>query len=44
MDYSRMRKAQLIEEIEVLEEKMAKLERAEAECKWAEEALRESEE
>ena len=41
MDYSKMRKAELIEEIEALQGKIAELERAEAERKRAEETLRE---
>ena len=43
MDYSKMKKTQLIEEIEALQEKVAELERAEAGRKQAEKALRESE-
>ena len=43
MDYSRMKRAQLIGEIEALQEKVAELERAQAERKRADEALRESE-
>ena len=42
MDYSKMKKAQLIEEIETLQEKIAELGRTQAERKRAEEALRES--
>ncbi len=44
MDYSKMKKAQLIEEIEALQERVAELEHAEAERKRAKEALWESEE
>jgi|GEM_PF-1872729 len=44
MDYSKMKKARLIEEIEALREKMVELERGQAERKQAEEALRESKE
>jgi diguanylate cyclase (GGDEF)-like protein/PAS domain S-box-containing protein len=44
MDYSEVKKVQLIEEIEALQQKIAELERAETERKQAEEALRESEE
>jgi PAS domain S-box-containing protein len=44
MDYSKMKKAQLIEEIEVLQEKVAELERVQTERKRAEEVLQESEE
>ena len=44
MDYSKMKKSQLIEEIEALQEKVVELERAETDRKRAEEALRESEE
>jgi two-component system sensor kinase FixL len=43
MDYSKMEKVQLIEEIETLQERIAGLERAEAQRKRANEALRESE-
>ena len=42
MDYSRKKKAQLIEEIEALQERMAELERAQAERKRAGEELRQS--
>lgn len=38
MDYSKKKQAQLIEEIEALQEKIAGLERAQAEHKRAEEA------
>jgi PAS domain S-box-containing protein len=41
MDYSKMKRAQLIEEIEALQAKMTELERAEAERKQAEEELKE---
>jgi PAS domain S-box-containing protein len=41
MDYSKMKKAQLIEEIEALQEKIAGLERAQAEREPADEALKE---
>ena len=44
MDYSKMKKAQLIEEIEALQQKIGELEHAEAERKRAEEALRQSDE
>jgi PAS domain S-box-containing protein len=44
MDYAKMKKAQLIEEIEALQERVAELEHAQAERKRVEEALRESEE
>ena len=40
MDYSRIKKAQLIEEIEALRERIAGLECAEAERKRAEEEIR----
>jgi PAS domain S-box-containing protein len=43
MDYSKMKKAQLIEEMEALQARVVGLERAEAERKRAEEELRESE-
>ena len=42
MDYSEMNKAQLIEEIEALQERVAELEGAQAERKRAEEELRNS--
>ncbi|MFQ5856768.1 MAG: HD-GYP domain-containing protein [Anaerolineae bacterium] len=42
MDYSKMKKAQLIEEIEALQEKIAELEHAQAERKRAGEELRQS--
>ncbi|MGA9351607.1 MAG: HD domain-containing phosphohydrolase [Anaerolineae bacterium] len=42
MDYSKMKRAELIEEIEALQEKIAELEQAETERKRAEEALRRS--
>jgi len=42
MDYSKMKKAQLIEEIEALQARIAELERAQAEHKRAEEVLQES--
>jgi len=42
MDYSRMKKAQLIEEVEALREKMAELEHAQAKRKRAEEELQQS--
>lgn len=42
MDYSKMKKTQLIEEIEALQERIAELEHAQAERKWAEKALREA--
>jgi diguanylate cyclase (GGDEF)-like protein/PAS domain S-box-containing protein len=44
MDYSKMKKSQLIEEIKALQERVVELERAETERKRAEEALQESEE
>jgi PAS domain S-box-containing protein len=44
MDYLEMKKAQLIEEIEALQTKVAELEQGQAERKQAEDALRESEE
>jgi diguanylate cyclase (GGDEF)-like protein/PAS domain S-box-containing protein len=43
MDYSKMKRAQLIEEIEALQQKIGELEQAQAERKRAEEALRQSE-
>jgi PAS domain S-box-containing protein len=43
MDYSEMKKAQLIEEVEALQVKIAELKRAEAERQRAEQELRESE-
>jgi PAS domain S-box-containing protein/putative nucleotidyltransferase with HDIG domain len=44
MDYSKMKKAQLIEEIESLQQKIGELERGGVERRRAEEVLRESEE